>query len=486
MNNNILFLKKELTSNYGPESITMINKAYDLAEYLHKDQKRESGEPYIIHPLNVAYILSLLHVDSDTICAALLHDTIEDTKMTKEELERLFNYDVANLVDGVSKISKMNFSTKEEQRLANTRKIILGLTNDVRIIIIKLADRLHNMRTLQYKRREKQIENSIETLEIFVPLAYYLGLYEIKKELENLSLFYLYPDDYKRVKEDRENIKCLYQNKLFEMRDNISSELDKKNMEKDINIRIKDIYSIYKEREKKMYTNQKFRVTDIHDLFSIKINVSNIDDCYRTLGIVHSKYLPINSKFKDYICRPKTNKYQAIHTTVYGFDNHLVQTQIKTFTMDRIASTGITEYWNEFGQNAKMLMQQELKKYQFYDSLIEMDKCFGDNLEFVKHIKDELFYDKVYTYNTSNGMVVELPVGSTPIDFAYKVGVGDNMVGAFVNDSYVNPDYILKKGDRVNIIISKNKNQTNLSLDKSPRTTLARTRIQKNNKTARG
>ena len=273
----------------------------------------------------------MLHADIDTICAALLHDTIEDTEITKEELEIMFNYNVANLVDGVSKISRMNFSSKEEQRLANTRKIILGLTNDVRIILIKLADRLHNMRTLQYKTKEKQIENAIETLEIFVPLAYYLGIYEIKNELENISLFYLYPEKKKKIKEDREEIKYLYQDNLEYMKEDISKGLQENNINNDIRVRIKSIYGIYKAKEKQNSPQKDFKISDIRDLFSLKINVDNIDDCYRALRVLHFKYYPVNSKFKDYISRPKTNKYQSLHTTIYGFDNHLVQAQIRTF-----------------------------------------------------------------------------------------------------------------------------------------------------------
>lgn len=481
MNNLSFYDLEALVNSYYPQDLEQLRKAYNLANYLHKGQKRASGEDYIIHPLNVAYILAMLHADIDTICAALLHDTIEDTEITKEELEIMFNYNVANLVDGVSKISRMNFSSKEEQRLANTRKIILGLTNDVRIILIKLADRLHNMRTLQYKTKEKQIENAIETLEIFVPLAYYLGIYEIKNELENISLFYLYPDEYQKIKEDREEIKYLYQDNLEYMKEDISKGLQEKNINNDIRVRIKSIYGIYKAKEKQNSPQKDFKISDIRDLFSLKINVDNIDDCYRALRVLHFKYYPVNSKFKDYISRPKTNKYQSLHTTIYGFDNHLVQAQIRTFEMDKLASLGITEYWQQKGQNAIEIMQEELKKYQFYDSLIEIDKCFGDDLEFVKHIKNELFYNKVYTYSAVNGKTIELPVGSTPIDFAYKVGLGDNMVAAIVNGNNVELDYTLKKGDIVEIVTNNlNVTATPSWIDKA-KTTRAKIRIRKAN-----
>lgn len=481
MNNLSFYDLEALVNSYYPQGLEQLRKAYNLANYLHKGQKRASGEDYIIHPLNVAYILAMLHADIDTICAALLHDTIEDTEITKIELEIMFNYTVANLVDGVSKIRRMNFSSKEEQRLANTRKIILGLTNDIRIILIKLADRLHNMRTLQYKTKEKQIENSIETLEIYVPLAYYLGLYEIKNELENISLFYLYPDVYQEIKEDREKIKYLYQDDLESMKENISNGLQENNINSDIRLRIKSIYGIYKAKEKGIITNKKFKITDINDLFSIKINVDNIDYCYKALRIIHFAYFPVNHKFKDYICRPKTNNYQSLHTTLYGPDKQLVQTQIRTFKMDRVASLGITESWKEKGQNAFKVMQEELKKFQFYNSLLEIDKYFKENSDFVEHIKNELFYPKVYTYNAATGEVVELPKGSTVIDFAYKIGVGDNMSEAIVNGISVDPGYILKNGDRVNIVT----NNLNIAappqwIDKA-KTTRAKIRIRKAN-----
>ena len=481
MNNLSFYDLEALVSSYFPEGLEQLRKAYNLADHLHKGQKRASGEDYIIHPLNVAYILAMFHADIDTICAALLHDTIEDTEITKIELEIMFNYTVANLVDGVSKIRRMNFSSKEEQRLANTRKIILGLTNDIRIILIKLADRLHNMRTLQYKTKEKQIENSIETLEIYVPLAYYLGLYEIKNELENISLFYLYPDVYQEIKEDREKIKYLYQDDLESMKENISNGLQENNINSDIRLRIKSIYGIYKAKEKGIITNKKFKITDINDLFSIKINVDNIDYCYKALRIIHFAYFPVNHKFKDYICRPKTNNYQSLHTTLYGPDKQLVQTQIRTFKMDRVASLGITESWKEKGQNAFKVMQEELKKFQFYNSLLEIDKYFKENSDFVEHIKNELFYPKVYTYNAATGEVVELPKGSTVIDFAYKIGVGDNMSEAIVNGISVDPGYILKNGDRVNIVTN------NLNIAAPPqwiykaKTTRAKIRIRKAN-----
>ena len=433
---------------YNPDEVEIIKKAYEYAENLHSGQIRQSGEPYIIHPLNVAYILSEMHADKDTICAALLHDTLEDTKATKEEIENLFNKDIANLVDGVTKISKMNFSSKKEQNLANTRKIITGLTDDVRIIIIKLADRLHNMRTLQFKSEFKQKENAVETMEIFVPLAYYIGAYRIKNELEDISLQYLKPDMYKRIEEKKLNIEEQSRNCLNEMLYKIQGILNNKNIPNEIKVRTKNIYGIYTR------ISQGQKISDIHDLLALKIMVDEIDNCYRTLGIIHKEYHPINYKFKDYICNPKTNMYKSLHTTVFGPDDRLVQTQIRTFDMDKIASFGLTTYWDINKGDARYKMQEELKqKYQFFQSLTEINSIFGDNQDFVNQVKKELFSDKIYVY-TTKGEVIELPKGSTPIDLAYKLHpeIGNTMVAVLVNDEYVPVDYKLNNKDRVRII----------------------------------
>ena len=433
---------------YNSEEIEIIRKAYDYADYLHKGQMRQSGEAYITHPLNVAYILSEMHADRNTICAALLHDTLEDCDVTKEEIAELFNSDIANLVDGVTKISKLNFSSKAEQNLANTRKIITGITNDVRIIIIKLADRLHNMRTLGFKSEFKQKENALETMEIFVPLAYYIGAYRIKSELEDISLQYLKPDMYKKIAEKKFLLENEVNECLNEMLYKIENLLRDKNIPNQIKVRTKNIYGIYKR------INEGHKLSDIHDLLALKIMVDDIDNCYKTLGIIHREYHPVNDKFKDYICNPKTNMYQSLHTTVFGPSDRLVQTQIRTFEMDNIASFGLTAYWDVNKGEARDKMQEELKqKFQFFKSLTEINAMFGDNQEFVRQIKSELFSDNVYVY-TTKGDILELPRGSTPIDFAYKIhtDVGNTMVGAIVNDEYVSIDYILKNKDRVRII----------------------------------
>ena len=436
---------------YTEEEVDEIKKAFVLANKLHKDQKRQSGEPYIIHPLSVAIILSEMKADKDTICAGLLHDTIEDTEIKKEELEELFNKDVANLVDGVTKISKLNFSSKQDRNYANTRKIITGITEDVRIIIIKLADRLHNMRTLKYKSEFKQKENALETFEIFIPLAYYIGAYRIKSELEDLSLKYLKPDVYEKIFEEKNKYQQESEHCLNEMLYKIKNILENENIFNEIKTRMKNIYGIYKN------INRGANIKDIHDFLSLKIMVDTIDNCYKTLGLIHKEYNPINSKFKDYIWNPKTNMYRSLHTTVFGEDERLVQTQIRTFDMDKIASFGLTAYWNQNKENARDKMQEDLKnKYQFFKSLTEINTAFGDNQEFITQIKTELFSDKIYVY-TTKGEIIELPKGATTIDFAYKIhtDIGNKMIGAIVNNENVPPEYELQNKDRVKIVTSE-------------------------------
>ena len=439
----------QLVGEYNLEECERVRKAYEYAKVLHENQFRQSGEPYINHPLNVAYILAEMHADGDTLCASLLHDTLEDTSVTKEDIAHVFNKNVANLVDGVTKISKLNFSSKQAQNLANTRKIITSITEDVRIIIIKLADRLHNMRTLQFKTPFKQQENALETMEIFVPLAYYIGAYRIKSELEDLSLRYLKPDMYQNLADKKSKLEDDNDACLKEMLYKIQSMLNEKNIPNEIKIRTKNIYGIYKR------LSDGHKLSDIHDLFSIKIMVDEIENCYRTLYLVHKEYHPINDKFKDYICNPKTNMYQSLHTTVFAPNDRLVQTQIRTFSMDQIASFGLATYWDIMKGNAREIMQQDLKdKYQFFKSLVEINTVFGDNQEFVSQVKSELFADKIYVYS-SKGEIIELPKGATPIDFAYKIhtDIGNTMVAAIVNEEYVPINYTLKNKDRVKIVV---------------------------------
>ena len=433
---------------YNLGSLDDVKKAYRYAEKLHAGQFRQSGEPYIIHPLNVAYILADLHADMDTICAGLLHDTIEDTGVTKEDIAHEFNPTVANLVDGVTKLAKMNFSSKEDQALANTRKIIIGITEDVRIIIIKLADRLHNMRTLQYKSSFKQKENSLETMEIFAPLAYYIGAYRIKSELEDLSFQYLKSDLYWKIAGQKRKVEEDYLPTLKEIQDKLKTFLGYENIASDIKVRTKNIYGIYKR------LNQGQRLSDIHDLFALKVMVDELEGCYKALGLIHQLYHPVNEMFKDYICNPKTNMYQSLHTTVFAPNDRLVQVQIRTFEMDKTASFGLTAYWDSKPDCARDTMQQELKeKYQFYNSLMEMNAMFGNNQDFVSQVKRELFSEVVYVY-TTKGDIIELPKGATPIDFAYRIhtDIGNTMTAAFVNDEIVPLNYVLQNRDRVRIV----------------------------------
>jgi len=466
----------EKVKSYNKEALEDVKRAYKYAYYLHDGQVRQSGEPYIIHPLNVAYILAEMHADSNTICAGLLHDTIEDTQTSKEEIARIFNLDIAELVDGVTKISKMNFSTKREQTLANTRKIITSIKKDVRIIMIKLADRLHNMRTLQYKKKEKQQENALETIEIFAPLAYYIGCYKIKNELEDLSLKYLDKEKYKEIEEKRETIEVENNAYLVEMLSTIKDILTERNIPNEIKIRIKSIYEIYKKERK---GND---ISEIHDLFALKIIVDNIGNCYHTLGLIHSKYHPINSKFKDYICNPKTNKYQSLHTTVFGAGGKIIQNQIRTSEMDSVATNGLATYWDIHKGQARNIMQEELtKKFQFFQSLLDIDKSFLDNQKFVRQIKGELLTSKIYAYTTT-GEIIELPQGATPIDFAYYTldeNTANKMITTIVNNHQVPMDYELSNKDRVEIITDNNSTGPSPSWLTNTKTTTARRKIKK-------
>lgn len=430
------------------EELERVSNAFLCAFNLHKGQKRQSGEDYICHPLSVAFILSEMKADADTICAALLHDTIEDTNMTKETLEVLFNKEVATLVDGVTKISKMNFSSREEQIATNTRKIITSLDEDVRIVIIKLADRLHNMRTLGFKSEFKQKENALETMEIFVPLAYYLGAYKMKSELEDLSFKFLKPEPYSEIQSIMEREKSSLNSVIEEALSGISETLNNQNISFELRSRTKNVYGIYKNFSKGK------TLIDIHDLLVIKILVDDVRDCYLSLGAIHSKYTPINGKFKDYISMPKTNMYQSLHTTIFGPNDSLIQIQIRTRKMNLIDTYGLTAYWDLNKENAKTTMQEDLRtKFQFFRTLAEINMLTSDNVEFVSRVKSEIFDVPIYVY-TPEGRVIELPYGSTPIDFAYKIhtDVGNTMIGAVVNGSPTSIDYILQNKDRVKIL----------------------------------
>ena len=433
--------------NTNQDDIDLIIKAYNYASFYHEGQKRKSGEDYIIHPLNVAFILSELHADTDTLCAGLLHDTLEDTKATKEDIEHEFNKDIADLVDGVTNIKDLDFSREEDVYNANMRKIITSVTQDVRIIIIKLADRLHNMRTLNYKEPDRQRAKSIETLEIYAPFAYHLGLYRMYCELEDLAFMYLKPSEFEIIKQQRISIQEQYMPLVQEMAYKVSRILNDKGIPYDIRIRVKNVYGIYQKK------NEGKRLVDIHDLLALKIIVDEVDQCYVTLGAVHSVYKPLNYKFRDYISVPKTNGYQSLHTTVYAGDR-FIHTQIRTHEMDKIASFGIPAYWDAEGDTRSIMQEKISNKYQFYTSLKEINSIFTNNTDFVQSIKQEVFSEKVYIYDTL-GNVNELPKGSTIIDYAYRVKGPEaiKLVGALVNDKVVSLNYVLQSKDRVKLII---------------------------------
>lgn len=434
-----------LINEYNPLETEKVKKAYAYANEKHDGQKRQSGEDYIVHPLMVAYILAQMHADADTVCAGLLHDTLEDTNASKEEIRALFNESILSLVDGVTKLSTINFSSKEEQNLANTRKIITGIIYDPRIIIIKLADRLHNMRTLDFKSEAKQIEIANETMSIYVPLASYIGAYHIKTELEDLSFKYLNPGKYHEILESKFRFESDNEESIFAMQKKIHSFLLDKNVPNYMKIRTKNIYGIYKKMQK------GFSLYEMHDLVALKIVVDMIDECYLSLGYVHSLYKPINYKFKDYIASPKTNMYQSLHTTIFGLDNQLLQVQIRTDAMDRANSFGLTGYWDNNHENAKDVMLEDLKsKYQFFQTLSKLNLEYPNNADFIYHVKRELFSDIIHVFD-SDGSVIELPKGATIIDFAYKVNLGssDILIGAYVNNNLVGPNHVLNNNDRV-------------------------------------
>ncbi len=428
----------------------LITKAYLFAYEKHFGQKRHTGEDYITHPLNVAYILADINADYQTICAALMHDTIEDCGVTKEEIALKFGTEIANLVDGVTKINKLNFSCDSEATLANHRKILVGLTEDVRVIIIKLADRLHNMRTLWILSEKSQKENAKETLEILVPIAHRLGMNKIKSELEDLSLRYSKPDVYFSIVEKLNQSKVERNANVELMMESITSLLNKHGIKHKIKGRAKSIYSIYK----KLDTGRRF--SDIYDLLALRVFVNTEQDCYQTLGIIHSKYRPIPKRFKDYIAMPKQNGYQSLHTTVFGENGQLYEIQIRTYDMDQVAEHGIASHWS-YKEKGKSIMQSAMEeKLQFFRSIMELSNEEESDELFVNSVKDDILKTMIYVF-TPKGDVIELPTGSTPIDFAYRVHskVGDSMVGAIVNGNIVPLDYKLADNDIIKINTNK-------------------------------
>ena len=435
--------------NDNKEDEELIRRAYDYAEKKHFGQKRISGDDYILHPLNVALILTEISADAPCMAAALMHDTIEDSDATKEEIEELFGSEIALLVDGVTKINKINFSTDTEASAAYQRKILVGLSEDVRVIIIKLADRLHNMRTLHVLSEEKQKRKAKETLEILTPVAHRLGIYKIKSELEDLSLRYLKPEAYFDIVERLNQKKTERDEAVGKMLNEVSNLLHEHNINHEIKGRSKSIYSIYN----KMCKGKKF--DDIYDILALRVFVDTEQDCYLALGLIHSKYKPVPKRFKDYIAMPKTNLYQSLHTTVFGIDGELFEIQIRTYEMDKIAEYGIASHWSyKSGINgAKAAKDKMEQKLQIFRNIIELNEDSVTPEEFISSVKkDILSNDTIYVY-TPKGDVVELPKESTPVDFAYKVHseVGDRIVGALVNDNIVPLDYKLSTGDIIKV-----------------------------------
>ncbi len=446
-------LKKTSAYIDKEEEQDKIRRAYIYALDKHSGQYRRSGEPYIYHPLCTAIILTTVSADCDTICAGLLHDVIEDCGVTKQELEESFGPEVAKLVDGVSKISKMHFSTENEALVEYYKKIIVGMSEDVRVIIIKLADRLHNMRTLWALPPDRQKVKAKEVLEILAPIAHHLGIHKIKSELEDLSLRYLKPDVFYDIAEKLNTTKLERDNAVQEMINTVSEMLREHNIKFDIKGRSKSIYSIYKKMEK----GKKF--SELYDLLAIRILVDTEQECYTVLGIIHSKFRPMSKRFKDYIAMPKVNGYQSLHTTIFGIEGFLFEVQIRTHAMDEIAENGVAAHWAY--KEKKNLSKEEQNitetKLQFFKSIMELDEEKLSSEDFVNSVKDEILNNNIYVF-TPKGDIFELPNGATPIDFAYRVhtAVGDTMVGAIVNNNIVSLDYELKDNDIVKIITNKN------------------------------
>ena len=442
---------------YHPSADTsIIKKAYDIAYEAHKDQVRKSGEPYIIHPLCVAIILADLEMDKETLVAGILHDVVEDTVMTNEQIRELFGEDVELLVDGVTKLSQLSYDAdKVEMQAENLRKMFLAMAKDIRVILIKLADRLHNMRTLKYMKPEKQKEKARETMEIYAPLAQRLGISKIKVELEDLSLKYLHPDAYYDLVEKialRRGAREEYVSSLVE---EVRAYIDEAGIEASIDGRVKHFFSIYKKM-----VNQNKTLDQIYDLFAIRIIVNSVRDCYAALGVIHEKYKPIPGRFKDYIAMPKPNMYQSLHTTLIGRSGQPFEIQIRTWEMHRTSEYGIAAHWKyKEAADGKPVDTQEEEKLSWLKQILEWQQDASDNHEFLSLLKNDLdlFSDSVFCF-TPNGDVKNLPAGSTPIDFAYSIhsAVGNRMVGAKVNGKLVPIDYVIKNGDRIEVITSQN------------------------------
>ena len=477
-------LYKELIDKiktYHPsDDFSMVEKAYKLAVDAHKEQKRKSGEPYIIHPLKVAYILAELELDMETITAGILHDIIEDTPYTYEDITRLFSEEIAALVDGVTKLGKLSYTTKEEAQAENYRKMFLAMAKDIRVILIKLADRLHNMRTLNYMTPEKQREKAQETLDIYAPLAHRLGISKIRSEMEDLCFKYLNPDAYfdlaakiQKKKEERDQF-------VQSMVQELQTKMNEAGIKGKVYGRTKHFFSIYKKM-----VNQNKTLDQIYDLFAIRALVDSVKDCYAVLGIVHTAYTPMPGRFKDYIAMPKPNMYQSLHNTLIGPHGQVFEVQIRTWEMHRTSEYGIAAHWKykegKANEKSSKAQKSEEAKLAWLRQIMEWQKDMSDNKEYLDTIKLDLniYSTQVYAF-TPQGDVIQLTKDSTPIDFAYMIhsAVGNKMVGARVNNKIVPLDHKIQNGDIVEIITSQNSKGPNRDWLAIVKTAQARTKIK--------
>ena len=438
--------------------IDYVRKAYILAADAHKEQRRKSGEPYIIHPIGVASILAGLQMDEYTLAAAFLHDVVEDTEYTYDDIRNIFGGVVANLVDGVTKLGKIAYISKEDRQIENYRKMFLAMARDIRVVLIKLADRLHNMRTMKYMPAHKQQSISRETLEIYAPLAHRLGIHTIKWELEDLAFRYMEPDIYYTLVEQVKTKRREREAMIFEAIDEMRDSLEKANIKCEIQGRPKNFYSIHK----KMLRDHK-ELNEIYDLLAIRVLVDSVKDCYGTLGIVHSMWRPIPGRFKDYVAVPKSNMYQSLHTTVLSAGGQPLEIQIRTFEMHRISEYGIAAHWRYKESGGSKPATGSDKgfdaKLSWVRQLLEWHQDMNDSNDFVNAVKMDIFADEVFVF-TPRGDVIDLPVGCCPIDFAYRIhtDVGNRCVGAKVNGRIVPLDFKLSNGDIVEVITSKQAN----------------------------
>ena len=469
----VISKKKETTRRVDSK---LIMKAYNYAVEHHGDQRRRSGEPYIIHPINVAYILAGVGLDEATICAALLHDVVEDTDATDADLRRDFGDEIADMVAGVTKLGTVQFTSVEEQQAEDYRKMFLAMGKDIRVIIIKLADRLHNMRTLKYLKRDRQIANAKETMEIFAPLANRLGLYSMKWELEDLAFKYLYPEEYHELVEGINKKREERLTFIEKIMDDIRLHLKKQRIDAEVTGRAKHLYSIYKKMQRDNKT-----LDQIYDLFALRILVNSVKDCYSALGVVHDMYSPMPGRFKDYIAVPKPNMYQSIHTTLLGEKGTPFEVQIRTWDMHRIAEYGIAAHWaykeaSYFGR--KQAVKVEEDKLAWLRESLEWQKDMQDPQEFLETLKTELFEDEVYVF-TPKGAIKVLPRDATPIDFAYSIHeeIGNHMTGCKINSKMMPIVTHLKNGDIVEIVTSENSKGPSRDWIKFVKSTKAKNKI---------